>query len=66
MNPSDPQFLYLVLVLPALFGITLLGDGMNKLIHKNSHGYITLIFGLLFFLLVFFGYLFFSSYLVSF
>lgn len=65
MNPNDPQFLYLVLVLPALFGITLLGDGINKLIHKNNHGYITLIFGFLFFLLVFFGYLFFSSYLVN-
>ena len=40
------------------------GDGINKLIHKNNHGYITLDFRVLFFLLVFFGYLFFSTYLV--
>jgi len=65
MSPSDPQFLYLVLVLPALFGITMLGDGINKLAHKNSGGYITLVFGILFFLLVVFGYIFFSTYLLG-
>jgi len=65
MNPSDPQFIYIVLVLPALFGITLFGDGINKLIHKNEHGYMTLTFGILFFLMVFFGYLFFSTYLIK-
>jgi len=65
MSPSDPQFLYFVLVLPALFGITMFGDGINKLIHKNNHGYVTLIFGVLFFVLVLLGYLFFSTYLIG-
>jgi len=65
MNPSEPQFLYIVLVLPALFGIVMLGDGINKLIHRNNHGYITIIFGILFFVLVFLGYLFFSTYLLE-
>lgn len=55
MNPSDPQFLYIVLVLPALFGIVMFGDGINKLIHKNEHGYLTLIFGVLFLVLYYSG-----------
>jgi len=65
MNPSDPQFLYIILVLPALFGITLVGDGIYKLIHENTSGTITLVFGFLFFALVVFGYIFFSTYLVG-
>ena len=65
MKPSDPQFLYIILVLPVLFGITLIGDGINKLIHNNSSGIITLVFGFLFFALVVFAYIFFSTYLVG-
>ena len=65
MSPSDPQFIYIVLLLPAMFGVTMVGDGLNKLFHKNDSGYVTLVFGLLFFLLVFFGYIFFSTYLVG-
>lgn len=65
MNPNDPQFLYIILVLPALFGITLIGDEINKLVHNNASGIITLVFGFLFFGLVVFGYIFFSTYLVG-
>lgn len=65
MNPNDPQFLYIILVLPALFGITLIGDGINKLVRNNASGIITLVFGFLFFGLVVFGYIFFSTYLVG-
>lgn len=63
MMPKDPQFLYMILILPSLFGLTLLGEGMNKIIHDESNGMISVIFGLMFIGVVVFAYLFFSSYL---
>lgn len=63
MTPTDPQFLYMILVLPSLFGLTLVGDGLNKVIHEDSGGLISIIFGLIFIGVVIFAFLFFSSYL---
>lgn len=63
MSASDPQFLYMILVLPSLFGLTLVGDGLNKMIHEESGGFISIIFGLIFIGVVIFAYLFFSTYL---
>ena len=34
--PKDPQFLYMMLVLPSLFGLTLIGEGLNKVIHEEE------------------------------
>lgn len=62
--PTDPQFLYMILILPSLFGLTLLGEGINKIIHEESHGMISVVFGLMFIGVVVFAYLFFSSYLI--
>lgn len=61
--PTDPQFLYMILVLPSLFGLTLVGDGLNKLMHEEGGGFISIIFGLIFIGIVVFAYLFFSTYL---
>ncbi|OGM25719.1 hypothetical protein A3D01_02020 [Candidatus Woesebacteria bacterium RIFCSPHIGHO2_02_FULL_39_13] len=63
MSPNDPQFLYMILILPSLFGLTLVGDGLNKLIHEESGGLISIVFGLIFIAVVIFSYLFFSTYL---
>ena len=63
MNATDPQFLYMILVLPALFGLTLIGEGLNKVIHEEWNGVISIIFGVLFLAIVVFAYLFFSAYL---
>jgi len=63
MASTDPQFLYMILVLPSLFGLTLVGDGLNKMIHEESGGFISIIFGLIFIGVVVFAYLFFSTYL---
>lgn len=63
MTPTDPQFLYMILVLPSLFGLTLVGDGLNKVIHEDSGGLISIVFGLIFIGVVIFAYLFFSNYL---
>jgi hypothetical protein len=61
--PKDPQFLYMMLVLPSLFGLTLIGEGLNKCVHEEWNGLISIIFGIAFIGMVIFAYLFFSSYL---
>jgi len=63
MLPTDPQFLYMILVLPSLFGLTLVGDGLNKVVHEEWGGLVNIIFGLLFIGAVVFAYFFFSTYL---
>lgn len=63
MTAQDPQFLYMILVLPSLFGLTLLGEGLNKVVHEEWNGVISIIFGFLFIGVVIFAYFFFSSYL---
>ena len=65
MSTTDPQFLYMILVLPSLFGLTLVGDGLNKLAHEETSGIVSMIFGVIFIVVVIFAYLFFSNYLVK-
>lgn len=60
---TDPQFLYMILVLPSLFGLTLIGEGLNKIMHEEWMGLISIFFGLAFIGVVIFSYFFFSSYL---
>ena len=60
MDPTDPQFLYLILVLPSLFGLTLVGDGLNKVMHDEG-GVGSMVFGFLFIGAVAFAYFFFST-----
>ncbi len=59
---TDPQFLYMILVLPSLFGLTLLGEGLSKVINEEKRGIVSIVFGLLFIGMVVFAFLFFSSY----
>jgi len=61
MTASDPQFLYMILVLPSLFGLTLIGEGVSKLIHEDNGGWISVVFGVLFIGVVIFTYFFFST-----
>ena len=63
MSSLDPQFLYMILVLPSLFGLTLLGEGINKVVHEEWNGILSIVFGFMFIGAVVFAYLFFSSYL---
>jgi len=59
--PKDPQFLYMILVLPALFGLTLIGEGINKIFHEQWSGLVSVVFGVAFIGTVVFAYFFFSS-----
>ena len=65
MTATDPQFLYMILVLPSLFGLTLLGEGINKVAHEEYGGIISIVFGFMFIGVVVFAYFFFSSYLTQ-
>jgi len=63
MTTTDPQFIYMVLILPSLFGLTLVGDGLNKVIHEEERGIISIILGFLFIAMVIFAFFFFSSFM---
>jgi hypothetical protein len=60
---ADPQFLYMILVLPSLFGLTLVGDGLYRIAHKEVGGFLNLVFGVLFIGMVVFTFAFFMLYL---
>jgi len=60
---TDPRFLYMILILPSLFGLTLVGEGLNKIVHSEWNGIISLIFGIAFIGVVIFAYVFFSTYI---
>jgi len=61
VSPTDPQFLYMVLVLPTLFGLTLVGEGLNKVLKDDLQGWLSIVFGILFIGVVIFAFFFFSS-----
>lgn len=65
MSATDPQFFYMILVLPSLFGLTLIGEGLTKILHEDNGGWISMIFGVIFIVVVIFAYFFFSSMLKS-
>jgi len=61
MTTKDPQFLYMILVLPTLFGLTLVGEGLNKVIKDEKMGWTSIVFGILFIGVVLFAFVFFSQ-----
>ena len=61
MSLSDPQFFYMVLILPSLFGLTLMGEGLNKILKEEKQGWVSIITGILFILTVFFAFFFLGS-----
>jgi hypothetical protein len=58
---TDPQFLYMILILPTLFGLTLVGEGLNKILKSEMQGWMSIFFGVIFIGLVGFAYWFFSQ-----
>ena len=61
MKTTDPQFLYMILILPSLFGLTLVGEGLNKILKNEKQGWISIVFGVVFVWVVILAYLFFSQ-----
>lgn len=60
---ADPRILYIILVLPSLFGITLIVEGISKIIHDEWWGLVSIIFGMLFIGLVIVVYFLFTAHL---
>lgn len=55
MQANDPAFLYLALILPSLFSLTLIAEGVHK-IHEEQHGWIPITFGIFFLITIAVGY----------
>ena len=49
---SDSGIIYAFLIIPLLFALVVLLQGIEKLTHNNKEGYIALGFGMLFLILI--------------
>jgi len=58
---NDPQFFYIMLALPTLFGLSLCGEGVYKMSHYQS-GWISMVMGVMFLATVAFGFFYLRSY----
>ncbi len=52
---ADSQLVYIMLALPTLFGLTLLGEGVYKMVHYEV-GWVNVLIGCVFLATVAFGY----------
>lgn len=56
MNTESTEFLFMSLILPSLFGLTLIGEGLNKILKSEVAGWVSVIMGILFIIVVMFAY----------
>lgn len=56
MQTSDPSFLMMLFILPALFGLTLIGEGVGKIMNYDNHGWITISVGSVFEVMILIAY----------
>jgi hypothetical protein len=61
MEATDPQFLYMLLILPSLFGLTLIGEGIVKIYREEFSGWLSVLFGSVFILITVFAYFYFTQ-----
>lgn len=61
MTLTNPQFLYMILILPSIFGLALVGEGVNKLVHQEWSGMVSIVSGVAFIGIVIIAYLVFSA-----
>jgi hypothetical protein len=54
---TDPHFLMMLFILPALFGLTLIGDGVNKMMNYDNRGWVTISIGSVFEIIILIAYL---------
>lgn len=58
MELNDPQLIYIALVLPTLFGLILVAEGLNKVLKEEKQGWVSFVLGFVFIGIVIFAYLF--------
>jgi len=61
LNPTDPQFMYMVLILPGMFGMTMVGEGVTKIVHYQPIGWLHIMVGIIFMGAILGAYLFLSG-----
>lgn len=61
MNYSDSSFLLMLLILPSLFGLTLVGEGVNKVMNYDNHGWVGVCAGAIFIIIIILAYFILSS-----
>lgn len=45
MSTTEPSILYMVLILPSLFGLTLVGEGLHKVLNSQFMGWVSIVAG---------------------
>jgi hypothetical protein len=60
METKSAEFLYMMFILPSLFSLTLVGEGLYK-IAKHEEGFFTFVLGLFFLVAIAFSYFFLFS-----
>lgn len=56
---SDSGIIYAFLIIPSLFALVVLIQGIEKLVHDNKEGFVAIGFGLFFLVLIALAYIFF-------
>lgn len=58
---TDTTFLLMLFILPSLFGLTLIGEGVQKIMNYDNHGWIGVGVGSLFVVVIVIAYFIMSS-----
>lgn len=53
---ADPTFLMMIFVLPSLFGLSLLGEGVNKIMNYDPRGWVGVTAGSCFLVIIILAY----------
>ncbi len=61
MNYTDSSFLMMLFILPSLFGLTLIGEGVQKIMNYDNHGWIGVSVGGIFVVIIILAYLMLST-----
>lgn len=56
MDYSNTSFLLMLFILPSLFGFSLIGEGVNKIMNYDNRGWITVSVGSVFIVIIIIGY----------
>lgn len=57
MDYTEPTFLMMLFILPSLFGLTLIGEGVSKIMNYDNHGWIGVSVGSVFVIVIILAYL---------
>jgi len=61
MNYNDSSFIITLFIIPSLFGFTLIGEGVSKIMNYDGHGWIGVSVGAIFILTIIIAYFLFNT-----